>query len=56
MSNHLSGGTRTLWKRYPQLDLITLDASIHQTAKREILNELNQSGLLRVNERLKGDA
>jgi len=52
---HLLYNQQILEKRYPQLDLITLDASIHRTAKREILNELNQSGLLRVDERLEGE-
>jgi len=53
---HLLYNQQILKKRYPQLDLISLDASIHQTVKREILNELNQSGLLRVDESLKGKA
>ena len=39
-----------LKKRYPNLDSQALNQSIHQTAKREILSELNQSGLLRVDE------
>ena len=52
---HLLYNQQILAKRYPQLDLLALDASIHRTAKREILNELNQSGLLRVDQRLEGE-
>ena len=37
-----------LENRYPDLDIQSLHQAIHQTAKREILTDLNQAGLLRV--------
>ena len=39
-----------LQKRYPQLDLISLDQSIEQLVKREIYNYINQLGLMRVDD------